>query len=207
MITTKKDEQIYNYIKKMGFSTVKQIGELFFSNMEYSSSYAKKRLKHLLDYGYIHETESVNCNQNIFYVDPKFKRQTYHNIVVTNIYLQFYKMEDLDIIDFAKPKCFANKKIMSDAFITIKYSSCNNVIIKNFIFEVETSKNDYRNTISKYTDPVVQADIKTVCDGYNPVLVFVDNVKHDMSKISCPYPLIQIDSNLTNLPLIFSTNK
>lgn len=205
MITTKKDEQIYNHIKKIGFATVKQIGKLFFGNMKYSSSYAKKRLNHLLDYRYIYETRSVNCNQNIFYVDPKFKRQTYHNIVVMDIYSQFYKMNNLDIINFTKPKCFANKKIMSDAFITVKYNSCNNVMIQNFIFEVETSKNDYRNTIGKYNDPIVQADIKTVCGGYNPVLVFVDNIKHDMSKISCPYPLIQIDSNLTNLPLIFST--
>lgn len=204
MRVTEKDQKIYKYILKMGFATVKQITDLFYNDIECGSILAKKRLKCLIDNGYIQQSQSDNSIKNIFFADPKFKKQTKHTIIVMDIYSQFYKMRDLDIIDFSIPKCFANKKVVSNAFIKVKYSSFNNVVLQNFIFEVETSNNDYRKTISKYNDPNVQADIKATCDGYSPVLVLVDNVKHDMSKTSSPYKLLQIDTDLTNFPLIFS---
>lgn len=203
---TKKDEQIYHYIEEMGFATVKQIGELFFSNMEYRTSYAKKRLNRLILDGYIKETKSTNCNQHIFYVDSKHNRKTRHSIIVMDLYVKFRQMNKLKIMYFDREKPFANKKVISDGFITVKYPVEDGIAFQNFIIEVQTSNNDYKKVLGKYYDEDVYRDISNVCQGLTPVIIYVDDVTHNMDKVNCPYKVIQIDERLSDFPLIFEAH-
>lgn len=205
MQVTKRDEKIYQFIKKYGFTTVKHITNVFFNDTLYGSTVAKKRLDCLRQHGYIKMTKSINCTQNIFYSDNKFNKQTLHNILVMDLYTEFLKIRDLNVLSFERNKGFGNNKIFSDAFITVKYNSFNNTVTQSFIIEVETSNNNYKNTLSKYNDVDVYKDITANCDGYRATLIFVDPTKHSMDNIKCPYPVIQLDEYLTNFPLIFSS--
>jgi hypothetical protein len=205
MEITKRDEKIYKFIEKHGFATVKQITNVFFNDILYGSTLAKRRLDCLIEHGYVKSDKSTNCEQNIFYSDDKFKKQTFHNILVMDIYTEFLKIDDLDVLNFERNKGFGNNKIYSDAFITVKYDSFDKTIIQSFIIEVETSNNNYRNTLSKYNDVDVYNDIVSLCDGYGAALVFVDPIKHSMDNIKCPWPVIQLNENLTNFPLIFAS--
>lgn len=48
-------------------------------------------------------------------------------------------------------------------------------------------------------------DTITNCDGCGAALVFVDPIKHSMDNIQCPWPVIQLNENLNNFPLIFAS--
>lgn len=206
MIVTKKDELIYKYIEENKFATVRQITNVFYSDILYGATSAKRRLLCLIEHGYIKQTKSTNCNQNVFYIDDKDRKQSKHSILVMDVYSEFRKTANLEVIDFQKEKGFCNKKVIADGFISVKYNNADNFVIQNFIIEVQTSRNDFKKVLNKYNNADVDYDIRANCDGFAPVIIYVDNVKHDMSKISCPYQICQLHENLSDFPLIFSYN-
>ena len=108
MRITPKDRDIYKYIEKEGFATVKQIGNIFFNDIIYKNELAKKRLNCLVEHGYVREVKSTNCNQHIFYSNDKFKKQSYHNIVVMDLYSKFLEMRKVDVIKFEREKTFSD---------------------------------------------------------------------------------------------------
>lgn len=202
MRVTAKDRKIYKFIDDEGFATVKQIGNVFFNDIIYKNELAKKRLNCLVEHGYIKQTKSVNCNQHIFYTDDKFKRQTYHNIVVMDLYSKFKEMRNVDIIHFEREKSWGDGKgkVVSDAFIAVSY----NGNIKSYIVEVQASNNIWKNSINKYANVQILQEMVNACGGVYPIMIFVDEISHNMDVLGAPYKIVQVDMNLTDFPLIFS---
>jgi hypothetical protein len=112
MQVTENDQKIYEYISKTGFATVKQISNIFYNDILYGATLAKKRLNCLIQHGYIKKIKSTNCNQDIFYEDSKFKRQSKHNILVMDVYSCFRKIENLNVLNF---------ELNNNGVLTIKY--------------------------------------------------------------------------------------
>jgi hypothetical protein len=206
MKVTEKDEKIYKFIEENGFATVKQIANVFYSDILYGSTLAKKRLDCLVQHGYIKQTKSVNCSQHVFYALDKNKRKTKHAIIVMDLYSRFLMMKNLEVLNFEREKCFANNKVIADGFLTVKFSKITNVIIQSFLIEVQTSNNDYTKVLGKYNDKEVFDDVNNQCGGYAPLLIYVDDVRHNMANVTCPYQICQIDENLSDFPLIFDQN-
>lgn len=202
MRVTNKDREIYHFIEANGFSTVKQIANVFFNDIIYKNELAKKRLTCLVEHGQIKKAKSVNCSQHVFYSSDKFKRQTYHNIVVMDLYSKFLEMSHLEVLNFKREKEWANGKVKSDAFLTVKYRGK----IQNFLVEVQASNNDWKKSILKYIDNTeVMTDIRDACDGYVPVLIFVDEFMHRVDDLESLFQIRQVDMKLTDFPLIFDT--
>jgi hypothetical protein len=206
MKVTDKDEKIYKFIEDNDFATVKQIANIFYSDILYGSTLAKKRLDCLVQHGYIKQTKSTNCSQHIFYVLDKHKRKTRHAIIVMDLYSKFLQMKNLEVLNFERERCFAGNKVIADAFLTVKFNKISNVIIQSFLIEVQTSNNDYTKVLNKYNDKDVFDDVNNACGGYAPVLIYVDDIKHNMNGVACPYQICQIDENLNDFPLIFDQN-
>lgn len=201
MRVTDKDRKIYRYIEDNNFATVKQIGNVFYNDIIYKNELAKKRLNCLIEHNYIKKTKSVNCSQHIYYIDDKYKRQTYHNIIIMDFYTKFLEMKGVEVLEFIKEKEWNNKKVRSDALISI---SVNDEIIY-FILEVQTSKNDYKSNLDKYLDKNTVNDIVHYCKGSFPVIVLVDEIFHNISKYNNYLQIVQLDQKLTNFPLVFQT--
>lgn len=202
MRITEKDRKIYKFIDKVGFATVKQIGSTFFNDITYKNELAKKRLNCLIEHGYIKQAKSVNCNQHIFYSDDKFKRQTYHNIVVMDLRSKFNEMRKVDIISFEREKVWGSGsgKVISDAFISISYEGK----IRSYIVEVQASNNLWKNSINKYANQDILQEMVNASGGVFPTMIFVDEISHNMDSLGAPYEIKQLDMNLTDFPLIFS---
>lgn len=199
MRITPKDREIYKYIEKNGFATVKQIGNIFFNDITYKNELAKKRLNCLIEHSHIKVTKSANCKQHVFYADDKYKRQTYHNIVVMDLYSKFLEMRKLEVIKFEREKKWGNGKVISDAFITVSYRGK----IQSYIVEVQASNNPWRKSIEKYADIDVLQDMADNSGGTLPVLIFVDELVHNTDTLEAPFNIVQVDMNLTDFPLIF----
>ena len=206
MRVTEKDELIYHYIDDMGFATVKHISDLFYSNIEYGRVLARKRLTCLIEHGYIRETKSANCNQLVFYTDRKNSRKTQHAIIVMDLYVKFKQIEKMKVLYFKREEPFGNKKVISDAFLTVKYPVTEGIAFQNFIIEVQTSNNDFKSVLSKYNNDQVINDIAIRCDGLSPIIIYVDNTTHNMDKVKCPYKVVQIGEKLSDFPLIFESH-
>ena len=203
MRITPKDRDIYKYIEKEGFATVKQIGNIFFNDIIYKNELAKKRLNCLVEHGYVREVKSTNCNQHIFYSNDKFKKQSYHNIVVMDLYSKFLEMRKVDVIKFEREKSWFGGKVISDAFITISF----NGKIQSYIVEVQASNNLWRKSIDKYADVDVLQEVVNQAGGVFPTMIFVDELNHNLDGLGIPFPVAQIDMKLTDFPLVFDTNK
>lgn len=202
MRITEKDRKIYKYIEAAGFATVKQIGNIFFNDIIYKNELAKKRLNCLVEHGHIKQVKSVNCTQHIFYCDDKFKRQTYHNIVVMDLYSKFLEMRKLEVVNFQREKIWAGGKVISDAFLSVSYKGK----IQSYIVEVQASRNLWKNSINKYADTNVLQEIIDNCDGVYPLMIFVDEIVHDTKQLGAPFEIAQVDMNLTDFPLIFDVS-
>lgn len=200
MRITDKDRSIYKLIDEVGFATVKQIGSIFFNDITYKNELAKKRLNCLIEHGYIKQAKSVNCNQHIFYTDDKLKRQTYHNIIVMDLYVKFNEMRKLEILHFEREKRWDNGKVISDAFISVSY----NGNIKSYIVEVQASKNLWKSSVNKYANQDVLEEMAEACGGVLPTMIFVDEICHKIDDPNIPFEIVQVDMNLTDFPLIFS---
>ena len=202
MRITEKDRKIYKFIESAGFATVKQIGNIFFNDIIYKNELAKKRLNCLVEHGHVREVKSVNCNQHIFFTDDKFKRQTYHNIVVMDLYSKFLEMRKLEVINFEREKVWAGGKVISDAFITASFRGK----IQSYIVEVQASRNPWKNSVNKYADLNVLQDMANQSGGVLPVMIFVDELVHNTEQLETPFEITQIDMNLTDFPLIFDVS-
>jgi hypothetical protein len=202
MRVTENDQKIYKYICQNGFATVKHIANVFYNDIVYKNELAKKRLKCLIEHGYIKKNRSVNCTQDVFYSEDKYKRQTYHNIVVMDFYTKLLEMKSVKVIKFEKEKVWGHNEglyikgnVVSDAYIVIEYKG----IMRIFLLEVQSSKNDWRNTIKKYEQVV--PDIMRECDA-TPTIIIADDITHIIN-FDHSLPVCQIDCKLTDFPLIF----
>lgn len=209
MQITEKDKTINTHIEKYGFATVKQIANIFFNDSAFKGQQAYKRLKALLEYGYIKQYKSVNCSQNIYAVSDKYKRQTLHNIIALDVICKFIECKSIKILDAKRERVWANGKVISDAFVTIKYTKGIEVFIQSFIVEIHTSNNKWQKTLEKYNNKEVIDDILKSTPGGDkgiaPTLIFVDSVTHNFESINCPFKITQIDSSLTDFPFVFNT--
>lgn len=206
MKVTENDQKIYDYISKTGFATVKQISNIFYSDILYGPTLAKKRLNCLIEHGYIKKIKSSDCNQDIFYEDSKFRRQSKHNILVMDVYSCFRKIDSLNVINFEVNKQWGiDHKIYSDAFLTVEYNAYDNIFTQNFIIEVETSKTKYKNPLYRYNDVEIDTDIRAACSGFAPVIILIDNIKHNKDfYLQCSYQVCHLDESLCGFPLVFS---
>lgn len=200
MRITNKDREVYKYISEQGFATVKHIANVFFNDITYKNELAKKRLTCLIEHGYVKQIKSVNCNQHIFYADDKFKKQTYHNIVLMDLYTKFLEMRGLEIINFEREKTWAGK-VRSDGFLIVKYRGK----IQSFLIEVQASNNSWKNSITKYEYREVVEEIRDACDGVMPVLIYVDELMHNITELEKVFQIRQVDMKLTDFPLIFDS--
>jgi hypothetical protein len=121
-----------------------------------------------------------------------------------DLYSKFLQMKNLEVLNFERERCFAGNKVIADAFLTVKFNKISNVIIQSFLIEVQTSNNDYTKVLNKYNDKDVFDDVNNACGGYAPVLIYVDDIKHNMNGVAGPYQICQIDENLNDFPLILT---
>lgn len=200
MRVTANDKKIYKFIEDFGFATVKQIANIFFNNITYKNELAKKRLTCLIEHNLVDKAKSINCSQHIFYSDDKYKRQTIHSIIIMDFYTKFIE-EGIDVLEFKREKRWNNGKVISDAFITVKYNNK----IQSFILEVQTSNNTYKKNISKYLDEDVRKEIIDYCHGFFPVIVHVDDVEHNVEEFKDKLQIVQLETNLKRFVLLFDT--
>lgn len=198
MRITEKDKLIYNYLVQYKFATVKQIGNVFFNDIIYKNELAKKRLNCLIEHGLIKSCKSTNCAQHIFYIEAKYKNQSYHNIVVMDFLSKLLEMNSVEVVDFHREKTweYNNKSIRSDAVFKIHY----NGFARVFILEVNASKNNIKTTIEKYNS--FKDCIINECNC-KPVLVLADAISYDLNKYKSFMHITQVDIKLTDFPLIF----
>lgn len=83
---TDRDKEIINFIDKIGYVSIQNIQDMFFTNSRYGYDGARKRLRKIEEMGeYVHHFKNQETNE-IIYVPykSKLKRVSIHNIKVLN---------------------------------------------------------------------------------------------------------------------------
>lgn len=199
MRVTERDRLIYQYIQENKFATVKQIGNVFFNDIIYRNELAKKRLNCLMEHKLIKSIKSTNCSQHIYYSNPKYKSQSYHNIVVMDFVSKLKEISSVQIVHMEREKSWTQggTTVRSDAFIVIHF----NGFLRTFIVEARTSNNSWIKSMEKYNE--VMETVISESNGTIPTLISIDAAKHNMDEVDSFMKIIQIDIKLSDFPLIF----
>jgi len=167
---TPRDREIINFIDNIGYATISNIADIFFSNNKFSYDLSRKRLKKIKEMGeYIKCFQNQETNETVYipYCSSK-KKVSIHDIMVLNYACKLTtfgcKLDSIEIEPIFNG-------IKPDAMITL---TINNVQYYQII-EMQIRHNLI--DLDRYNKQGVMSSIISKTDGYIPRLIIIQDTK------------------------------
>lgn len=190
---TDRDRDIINFVNSIGFASIKNISDMFFTDCRYGYDLARKRLKKIYDCGrYIKKFINVETNEIVYIpIDSKVKNVSVHSMRVLE-YVCKLKGLGCDITEVEFEPVFGG--IKPDAYISFKF----NGYIYFELLEIQL-RHDYVN-ISKFKkEDTINAILDRTNDVY-PKLVIVQDTKKDYNKDNdSDFEIVQLDLSMNDI--------
>lgn len=116
---TERDRDIINFIYQIGFATIEQIEDMYFTNQKSGYDLARRRLKSIKETGsYIKTIKNLETNQIIYIpLESTIKKISLHNIKVLDYICKIKKLgADIEEIQIEPEYC----NTIPDAYIKFK---------------------------------------------------------------------------------------
>ena len=190
---TDRDRKIIDFIYDIGFSNIKIIGDLFFTNSIYRYDLARKRLRKILKIGeYIKSIKNQSTNEVIYIpIDSKIKNISIHNLKILD-YICELKLMGADLEEIKIEPIYNN--IKPDACIKFVFNNCRyyqllEVQCRHAIVDLDRyNSNDVIESILKDNDEIL------------PNLIIIQNTNRDYEKLNnTPLNIIQLNLNLDEM--------
>lgn len=177
-----RDKDIIDFIHKIGFASIKNVADMYFTNARYNYDLARKRLKKLENSGkYIKSFRNEETNELVYVPhDSKMKRVTTHNLKVIE-YICKLKCLGCDIKLTEIEPVFNN--IKPDAYIVFKfneytYAQLLEIQIRHDYVDLKRFKDyDTINAILEKNKATLNTD-----KNFLPKIVIVQNTNRDYIK-------------------------
>lgn len=190
---TDRDKEIIDFIELIGFSSINNIANMFFTNQKYSYDLSRRRLKKISEMGkYLKSFRNSETNEIIYIpCDSKIKRISIHNVKILE-YICKLKTLGCEIKETEIEPIFGNT--IPDAFVKFEFER----IEYNQLLEVEL-RHDYVD-LKRYKKPEVINSILERTEGYAPDLVIVQDTNKDYNKENdTDFRLYQLKTSLDGL--------
>lgn len=188
-----RDKEIIDFIHKVGYASIKNIADMYFTNSRYNYDSARKRLKKIENLGkYIKSFRNEETNERIYVpLESKTKRVTTHNLKVIE-YICKLKCLGCNVILTEIEPIFNNTK--PDAYVVFKfndftYTQLIEIQIRHDYVDLKRFKN--HDTINEILDK----NKKTLNTDKNllPKLVIIQNTNRDYTKENdTPFNIVQM---------------
>ena len=185
-MVTCKDQNLFNLLDDFHIATTSQIHRLFYPNSSYQ--YTCKRLKYLLDNGYIKQASSTINNGYAYYTGTK-PVQIHHDLIRTELFVnikQKYKV-------LAWQNEEKVKNIRPDATVYIENSAFAYIENSNIVFPVfiEVHLNNHFN-FDKYSNLIKTTDLKALY-GIMPRVIICTDREVKLPVMGVKFKLVGLD--------------
>lgn len=192
---TSRDKDIIDFIEKIGFASIKNISNMFFTHNRYGYDSARKRLKKLYESnGYIRCFQNSDTNELIYVpVDSKLKKISLHNLKVLD-YLCNLKVLGCDIKEVELEPIFDS--IKPDAYICFEFNN----FLYHQLLEVQL-RHDFVD-IKRFNKQEV---IDAICRKTNnthilPRIIIVQDTNKDYEKDNdTPFSIVQLYTDMDDI--------
>lgn len=190
---TDRDREIINFIYDIGFSTIKHIGDVFFTESIYKYDLARKRLRKILQCNiYIKPIINKETNNTIYIpIDSNRKSISEHDISVLN-YICGLKLLGCDINSIEIEPTFIN--VRPDALISFEFNGYRYYQI------VEQQLRHNLVDIERFDNIEVKQAILNRTSGVIPSIVIIQKLsKNYYEDINSEYNVILISPELSDI--------
>jgi hypothetical protein len=189
---TPRDRNIVQFVDKHGSITIAQCAQIFMNDSNCSYKIAQRRLSELVSNKYL-KVSKTDTGENIYYTK---KQPSYHDLLILSFYAGLVNCGCRNI-HFEHPRPWINDDLKSDGLFIYEFGGY------RFYNLLEVCWTHKEIPFTKYEDLFSSGEAHGVCDGEFPRLIVMDDTKHREPLRNDKFPVIQIDLNLKNLPLIF----
>lgn len=191
---TKRDKEIIKFVEKHHSITITLCNKIFIPS---KSGYkiAQRRLNKMVECEQLKVYKPRIGEENVYYIDRKLSQ---HDLLILYFYAELINCGAKNIY-FEKKKKWLNGDIESDAFFQYEYGGYMNYNI------LEICHTHKKIPISNYEELFKTNEVQKICMNTFPRIIVVDDVEHINPDYyhSELFKIIQINSSLNNLPLIF----
>ncbi|MBZ9693394.1 hypothetical protein [Clostridium sp. M14] len=190
---TDRDKEIINFIDKIGFATIKNITDMYFTNNRYGYDSARKRLKKISEMGeYIKYFKNSETNELVYIpYESKLKRVSIHNIKVLE-YLCDLKVLGCDIKEIELEPVFDS--IKPDVYVCFEF----NKFLYSQLVEVQI-RHDYVD-LKRFKKPEVIKSIYEKMKDVSPRIIIIQDTNKDYEKDNdTEFKIIQLYTDLRDV--------
>ena len=198
-----RDKLIIEFIETIGYATIKNIADMYFTNKRYSYDVARKRLKKIAEMGeYIRVFKNQETNELVYVpYDSKIKRVSIHNIKVLE-YLCGLKTLGCDIQEIEIEPIFNN--IKPDIYVSFKFNGYMyyhivEMQIRHDYIDLKRFKdNDTVNAILDKTSVINKETGEK--ESTMPQLIIIQNTNKDyQAENDTQFKITQLDVNMEDI--------
>lgn len=169
---TERDKDIIEFIDKIGFASIKNISDMFFTDCRYGYDLARKRLKKIYEVNrYIKKFTNLETNEIVYApMDSRIKRVSIHNMKILEYICKLRCLGcEIDEVEFEP--VFGD--IKPDLYITFKFNN-----YEYFqILELQV-RHDFVD-LERYNKPKTLNEIVKRTGDILPKLVIIQDTRKD----------------------------
>lgn len=190
---TERDRDIINFIETIGFASIKNIADMFFTDCRYSYDLSRKRLKKIYECGrYIKKFNNLETNEIVYIpINSKIKNVSVHSMRVLE-YVCKLKGLGCEISEVEFEPVFGSVK--PDAYIRFKF----NGYIYFELLEIQL-RHDFVNIDKFKKEDTIESVLNRTNDVY-PKIIIVQNTKKDYNKNNdSDFEIVQLDLSMNDI--------
>jgi hypothetical protein len=200
---TDRDRLCLRHVETFGFITIKQATAMFYKDQAFGYDMARRRLNKLIQSGYLKVTRNLDTNEKVYYMEDKYKKITFHNMIISNYYSNLIA-SGATVTHFEREKTWANAPIRSDIFAKFEVQLNEVEKVKYYqIVEINISNHNIKEQIQRYEKLFDTGELQALCDENFPTVIVVDD-RNYKTPIELPrIQVLKLDYKLDGFAKIF----
>jgi hypothetical protein len=190
---TPRDREIINFIDNIGYATISNIADMFFSKNKFSYDLARKRLKKIKEFeNYIKSFQNQETNETIYvpYNSSK-KKVSIHDVMVLN-YACKLKLLNCEIENIELQPQFNN--VIPDALVQFVFNGY------RFYQLIEMQIRHSLIDLDRFNNHDVMDSIMNKTNGIVPKLIIIQDTKINYNDNNrTPMDIVQIDTTMEDI--------
>jgi len=198
---TERDREIISFIDKIGYATIQNIADLFFSQNRFSYDLSRKRLKKIKEMGnYVRSFQNSETTETVYVpFESNKKKVSIHDIMVLN-YICKLNLLGCNIECTEIEPIFNNIKpdaLVKFTFDNFQYAQLIEMQIRHNLVDLDRYNNqNVMNAILDKTDNII------------PKLIIIQDTKINYAENNPTLmDIIQMDTSLGDIPKTLMENK
>lgn len=189
---TERDREIISLIENIGWATIQNIADSFFSKNKFSYDLARKRLKKIKEMEYIKSFSNLDTNETIYIpYNSNKKKVSIHDVMVLN-YICKLKLLGCKVEKTEIEPIFNG--IKPDALVLFEFNNY------RYYQLIEMQIRHNLIDLNRYNNQGVMEDVLTKTEDYIPKLIIIQDTKINYADNNpTQLDIVQMDTSMEDI--------